>query len=262
MSEDIKIKEEITVYKGYRMLYDLHTHTTFSHGKGSIQDNVEVAIRRGLVKIAITDHGPGHLTYGIKRSAVPEMRLQIEALKKIYPQIQIGLSVEANIIKSGRCLDIKPEEFELYDFVIGGYHYGVFNGNCIPNYLDRHLPHKKAGKLDSRGLSRLRRRNTEMTVRAIYENNLKILTHPGDKGPFDILAIAKACEEQGTLMEISTWHKHLTVDEIKTAALTDVRFIISSDAHVPERIGDFQGGLDRAIEAGIDLDRIVNIERV
>ncbi|MBN7772934.1 PHP domain-containing protein [Clostridium aminobutyricum] len=262
MSEGVTVKDEVIVYKGYRMLYDLHTHTTFSHGKGSIKDNVEAALKKGLVKIAITDHGPGHLTYGIKRSAIPEMRREIEELKKIYPHIEISLSVEANIVKSGKGLDIKPDEFAQYDFVIGGYHYGVLNGYCIENYLQKHVPHRKGGKLDSRGIRRLRMKNTEMMVRAIYENNLKILTHPGDKGPFDILAIAKACEAQGTLMEISTWHKHLTVEEIKTAALTDVRFIISSDAHVPSRIGDFQGGLDRAIEAGIDLDRIVNIERV
>jgi putative hydrolase len=244
------------------MLYDLHTHTTYSHGKGSIRDNVEAAMKRGLTKIAITDHGPGHLTYGIKRNAIPTMRNEIEELRKSYPQIEIGMSVEANIIKKGRCLDITPEEFSQYDFVIGGYHYGVLNGYCIDNYLEKHLPHKKGTKLDSSGLRRLRLKNTEMTVKAICENNLKILTHPGDKGPFDILEIAKACDAQGTLMEISTWHDHLTIEEIKTAALTDVRFIISSDAHVPRRVGEFQGGLDRAIEAGLDLGRIVNVERV
>ena len=62
----------------YKLLYDLHTHTTFSHGKGSIEDNVKVAIEKGLKAIAITDHGPGHLTYGIKREAIPIMRKQID----------------------------------------------------------------------------------------------------------------------------------------------------------------------------------------
>ena len=37
----------------YKLLYDLHTHTTFSHGKGSIEDNVKVAIEKGLKAIAI-----------------------------------------------------------------------------------------------------------------------------------------------------------------------------------------------------------------
>ncbi|QIB69090.1 PHP domain-containing protein [Aminipila butyrica] len=251
---------DIRIYKGYRMTYDLHTHTIYSHGKGTIRDNVLAALDRGLSKIAITDHGPGHLTYGMKRNAVPQMREEIEALKKEFPQIQICLSVEANIINKWRYLDVKPDEFAQYDFVIGGYHYGVFNGYCISNYLNRHK--EQQGQGDSRAMKRLRKKNTEMTVQSIYENHLKILTHPGDKGPFDILEVAKACDKRGTLMEISTWHDHLTVEEIRTAALTDAGFIISSDAHHPSRIGDFEGGLDRALEAGLDLERIVNIQRV
>ena len=52
----------------YRMIYDHHTHTVYSHGKGSIEDNVKVALSKGLKSVAITDHGPGHLTYGLKMS--------------------------------------------------------------------------------------------------------------------------------------------------------------------------------------------------
>ena len=58
----------------YRMIADYHTHTIFSHGKGTIEDNVQSAISKGLKEIAISDHGPGHLTYGVKRNSVPVMR--------------------------------------------------------------------------------------------------------------------------------------------------------------------------------------------
>jgi len=79
----------------YRMIYDHHTHTTFSHGKGSIEDNVKVAVQKGLKSIAITDHGPGHLTYGIDRNKIKVMREEVERLKLVYPQIEILLGVEA-----------------------------------------------------------------------------------------------------------------------------------------------------------------------
>ena len=62
----------------YRMTFDIHTHTTYSHGKGSIEDNVKAGLARGLEKIAITDHGPGHLTYGIRKDAIPAMREDIQ----------------------------------------------------------------------------------------------------------------------------------------------------------------------------------------
>lgn len=240
--------------KNYRMAFDLHSHTTYSHGKGSIEDNVRAAMERGLSHIAITDHGPGHLFYGMKRSAVPEMRAEIDRLNVKYPKIMIQLSVEANIISKGNHLDIKPEEFELYDFVIAGYHYGIMNGYCASNWL-----WNKGLKLGER---RLMNKNTDMVIKALYENNIAILTHPGDKGPFEMRPIAEACADTDTLMEISTWHDHLTVEEIKIAAETDAQFIISSDAHSPKRIGDFEGGLARAQEAGLDLSRIVNLREI
>ena len=41
-----------------RLKFDWHTHTVYSHGKGTIEDNVKVAIEKNLTSIAITDHGP------------------------------------------------------------------------------------------------------------------------------------------------------------------------------------------------------------
>jgi len=32
----------------YRLRYDLHTHTNYSHGKGSIEQNVRAAVEKGL----------------------------------------------------------------------------------------------------------------------------------------------------------------------------------------------------------------------
>ena len=235
----------------YRLAFDLHTHTTYSHGKGSIEDNVRAAIERGLSHIAITDHGPGHMFYGVKRDAIAEMRKEIDMLNAKYPKIMIQLSVEANIINKGNHLDVSPEEFELFDFVIAGYHYGLPGGYCVRNWL-----WNKGLKVGER---RLMNKNTDMTIKALYENNIAILTHPGDKGPFEMRPIAEACADTDTLMEISTWHDHLTVDELKIAAQTEAQFIINSDAHHPKRIGDFEGGLERAFEAGIDLSRIVNL---
>lgn len=250
-----------TTYEKYRAIYDYHTHTTYSHGKGSIEDNVKAAISAGLRGIGISDHGPGHLTYGIKREAVPKMRAEIEELRLKYPHIEIFMSVEANIISTGNFLDISKKEFDDYDYVIAGYHYGVKNGYCIRNYISEHLSKSSVMTADecSGRTKDLLVKNTEMTVKALYENKIKILTHPGDKGPFDMQELARACENTGTLMEISTWHKHLTLDEIKCAAKYDVGFVVSSDAHTPGRVGDVSEGIKRALEAGLDPERIVNI---
>ena len=88
------------------MVYDHHTHTIYSHGKGSIEDNVRVAAARGLKSVAVTDHGPGHLTYGLKTEKLPEMRREIARLKTVYPQVEVLLGVEANTIRVEPYLDV------------------------------------------------------------------------------------------------------------------------------------------------------------
>ena len=248
-------------YSKYRMTFDIHTHTTYSHGtirphgKGTIEENVRAAIAKGLTSIAISDHGPGHLFYGMRRDDVPEMRAEIQRLQALYPQIRIHLSVEANIIgKEPNFLDVKPDEAGQYDFLLAGYHFGTLHAHMLGNFRDAHrltIPPEK---------ERLLRDNTEMTVSAVLRNDLKVLTHPGDKGRFDMALIAQACARKGTWMEISTWHDHMTVEEIKIAKKEDVLFIISSDAHTPDRVGSFEGGLQRAFDAGLDLSQIVNVE--
>ena len=118
--------------KKYRMVYDIHTHTTFSHGKGSIEDNVKAALERGLSIIGIADHGPGHLTYGVKRKDLPVMREEIRRLQPLYPNIQILLGVEANIITPSGKLDITEKEANDLDYILAGYHYGVLGERPWP----------------------------------------------------------------------------------------------------------------------------------
>ncbi len=240
----------------YRMTFDYHTHTTFSHGKGSMEDNVKAALEKGLKGIAISDHGPGHVFYGVKRGDLAIMRGEADRLNKLYPDIDIYLSVEANVLKKAPYLDLTEEEKEIFDFVIAGYHYGVFNGNCFRNGM------YKTGLVPAGAAKKLMKANTEMTVRCLYENDIRILTHPGDKAAFDMRELAKACEDNGTWMEISTWHDHLTGEEIRICAGYDVKFVVSSDAHTSDRVGSFENGVLRALHAGLDIERIVNIEEI
>ena len=239
----------------YELVYDLHTHTPYSHGKGTVEDNAREAFNKGLKCLAISDHGPGHLFYGVAREDFVNMRNDIEKMNVKYPKMKVYMSVEANTLKTAPYLDIRPEEFEEFDFVIAGYHFGVWDGNMIRNWL-----WNKGIRIGEKSLERS---NTEMIVNCLRNNDIAILTHPGDKGPFDLEKIAQVCVETDTLMEINTWHGHLTEEELRLVAKNpDVKFIISSDAHTPNRVGDYKDGVRRAIKAGVDLSRIVNIKEV
>ena len=103
---------------------DLHTHTTASHGRGSMEDNVRAAVELGLEKIAITDHGPAHLFgVGIKNSEILlEQKRMAIALAKRWPQIQILVGVEANVVSQDGQLDVPESVLDQLDLVLIGLH--------------------------------------------------------------------------------------------------------------------------------------------
>ena len=251
--------EPVGTVDDYVMIYDLHTHTTYSHGTGSVEDNVKVALEKGLEYIAISDHGPGHLFYGVKRSDFPNMMKDIEEMNAKYPDIKVKCIVEANILHAqpgtdhANGLDVRPDEIKDFDFIIAGFHFGCPNCSSVRNWLWSHG--FKAGE------ESLKKSNTKMVTDALRKNDIAILTHPGDKGPFDIPEIARVCAETGTLIEINSRHGHLTTEEIKEAMKVDgLKFVISSDAHTPDAVGGFRTALQRALDAGLDISRIVNIK--
>lgn len=241
----------------FRLKYDWHTHTIYSHGRGTVEENVLEARKKGLESIAITDHGPGHFGYGFRRKAVPRMRGEIDALNEKYDDIQIYMSVEANIINSSGRLDVKPEEFRLYDFVNAGYHFGTLGENPVASLLLHGC--NLAASLLKRYPAWLVKKNTQLVVRALRANRITVLTHPGDKAKVDLAEVFRACEETGTLLEISNRHSQLTTEEIRMAAQYDVKFICGSDAHVPQRVGTCERSSERVLAAGLDPGRVVNL---
>lgn len=241
-----------------KLLWDLHTHTTYSHGKGSIEDNVKVAVKKGLKKIAISDHGPGHRGYGIKRAKIKEMRREIEELKPRYPEIEILLGVEANVINKSGALDVTKEEFGLFDLVLAGYHYGAFDESPVHD-LGVH-----AKNLFFQGLHttspRQKRMNTDLMLKAVYENDILYITHPGAKYEIYMEEVAKACSERGIWMEVNNSHPFLTTEQIALCAGYDVTFVIGSDAHVPHKVGCCEMAVERFRDSGVDPKRIINLD--
>lgn len=237
-----------------KLTADYHTHTRFSHGKGDIEDNVQAALRLGLKKIAIADHGYAHMGFGIRKSDLPLMKEKIIILRERYPEIEILLGMEANILDPDGTLDVDDEDLKLLDVLLAGYHFGSapkgwsgikFHGL---NLIAR-------GGYESAMAKEL---NTQAFCNAMLRYPVNILTHPGAKGPVDILRVAAVAAQRGVWLEINSHHGFLTVEQIREAAPSGVKFVIDSDAHRPQDVGQCDEGLKRALDAGISTDQLVN----
>lgn len=241
-----------------KLFADYHTHTVYSHGKGTIRQNVEAAIHKGLREIVISDHGPGHVFFGVRSRELKKMRKEIDELQKEYSEIKIMLGVEANLISCDGDIDIKDEDIDLLDKLLVGFHKGAMPGNIegfyklyVKNFLSGILPFLKKS---------CRETNTNAMINAINKYDIDIITHPGAKIDIDTKKLAKAAAARGVALEINSSHGYLTADYVKIALREGVNFVINSDAHKPEDVGNFKNGIKTAEEAGLPVERIINAE--
>ncbi len=242
-----------------KIFADYHTHTKYSgDAKGTIKDNVEAAKKKGLREIGISDHGSNHFFYGVKKKDIKKMRKEIDELNRVNSDIEVKFGLEANIISVDGKLDIDEEIKKELDILLAGYHFGSMPDKLVEgtkihvyNLLSPHLP---SIERKSRVI------NTKSVVEALYKNDIDILTHPGAKASIDTREIAKAAAANDTALEINSSHGYMTVDYIKIAMKEGAKFVISSDAHRPEDIANVDAGINRAIQAGLSVDRIINAE--
>ena len=237
---------------------DYHTHTIYSHGKGTIRENVEAAIAKGLREIAITDHGPGHMLYGVKRENFKKMRQEIDDLNKEFTEIKILLGVESNIISMDGDIDIDDEILGLVDMVSAGFHFGAKTKTLKDAWILYAL-NKLTFGLDKLK-SKARDRNTKAMVNAINNNKINLITHPGAKLAVDVIEVARAAGQRDTALEINSHHGHLSVDELRLVMNENVKFMVNSDAHRKEDVGNVKAGISRAVEVGLVKKQILNIE--
>ncbi|MBR0025823.1 MAG: PHP domain-containing protein [Clostridia bacterium] len=228
---------------------DFHTHTRYSHGKGTPEDNVRAAIDRGLTHIAISDHGPASLFWGIRGSALTRLRREVDALNDRYgDRIRVLMGVECNLTGDGKCDLPKDERRRLFDVVILGYHRGIWPRNST---MCRFLT--SGGKEHEE----LAKRSTDYLLHTIEEYPIDFISHPGEYLAIDLPRLAKGAAECGVALEINGKHPTLTPERLRIAAQQGARFVISSDAHHPDKVGVFGDAPRFAQKAGVE-DLILN----
>ncbi|MDE6188680.1 MAG: PHP domain-containing protein [Clostridia bacterium] len=234
---------------------DYHSHTTYSHGKGSVADNARVASQKGLDYLAITDHAVRHPFIGVKRKEFPTIRADIDVVQKSFPELKLLFGLEANILGQAGDLDVSEEDIEKLDILLAGYHltsfpYKVkdfFTITC--SALKRYVFKSTKAEIA---------RNTKMYVNAIKNNKIDIVTHPGFRLDIDYFELGKVCADYGTYVELSSRHRTPDERNIEGLLKSDCLFVLNSDAHKSENVGECGFALELAEKFAIPEDRIAN----
>ncbi len=238
---------------------DYHTHTPYSHGKNTVAENVAAAQKLGMQEIAITDHGFAHKAFGIKRKAVAACRKECEEAEKIYG-VKVLLGMEANIRGYSGITDLTEKDYELFDVFNCGYHVFI---SCKPfsHTFGYFLGNLLSRKLCRRPSQKLIERNTKAYIAAIEKNPIDTLTHLSFVCPANVLEVAKCASDHGTYIELNSKKAHLTDDELcEIAQKTSARFLINSDAHSANRVGDTMLLDEQLARIDFPMDRIDNID--
>ncbi len=155
---------------------DMHTHTIASgHAYSTLNELAAEAARKGLLAIAITDHGPA-LPGGPHAYHFGAMRFFPETISGV----RIFRGVEANILDWSGTLDLPEHYLKKLDFVMAGLHEGCgFDGEGVA-------------------------RNTEAVINAMANPLVKAISHPGNPlFPLDYEAVVAAAQRTGTALEMN-----------------------------------------------------------
>lgn len=243
------------------ILGDYHTHTKYSrhgHGKSTILENASVAANKGLKQIAVTDHGFNHMFFGVKRREIPEIKEEIMTAREVSG-VDILLGVEANLISLNGDIDLKEEDYENLDIILMGHH-KVVRYNSFKDSLKLGCSNI-LGSPFSPSKDRINR-NTTAFLKALDKHPIDIITHLNYGCPTDTLAVARMAKQKGVFIELNGKRICFTDKEMDILASEGVKFIINSDAHTKEQVGEVNRAINLIFRLGIPQSLIVNLDKL
>lgn len=106
---------------------NLHTHTSYDHGKDTVEEMIQTALDKGFTTLGFSGHGTNKPLARSSMSAENQAayKRDIKALKEKYKdRIHIFMGIEQD--------SMAPFEDEELDYKIGSVHYLYKDGKAIP----------------------------------------------------------------------------------------------------------------------------------
>lgn len=227
---------------------DLHSHSDWSDGGSPIEEMAMTALELGHDYLVLTDHSPRlKVAHGLSAERLTRQLGVVDAVNDHFGASGAGFTllkgIEVDILDDGS-LDQTDELLARLDVRVASVHSKL--------------------AMDSAPMTR-------RMIGAIRNRHTNVLGHctgrmvTGNRGTraqssFDARAVFEACAEHGVAVEINSRPERRDPPSALIAVARDAGcvFSIDSDSHAPGQLDFVVLGCERAEEAGIDADRIVN----
>ncbi len=223
---------------------DLHLHSNWSDGSAPIEEMMRTARELGHEYCALTDHSPRlTIANGLSADRLRHQLDVIDELREKFAPMRILTGIEVDILEDGS-LDQDPDLLERLDVVVASVHSKL--------------------SMDADAMTR-------RLLRAVTNPLTDVLGHctgrlvSGNRGlrpesRFDAEKVFTACRDHGTAVEINSRPERRDPPTrlLNLAGDIGCLFAINTDAHAPGQL-DFLGyGAQRALDAELPAERIVN----
>ena len=221
---------------------DLHTHSTASDGRDSVQAMAAAARGRGYGYLAVTDHTKAvGMGIGLDAAQIVEhaAAVRVHAAELAPHGFALLAGVEVDILADGS-LDLPDEILAGLDWVVASVH-------------------------GARGQTR--EQLTRRLVTAARHPHVDVIGHPtgrllGRRDPYDVdmEALVAACAEAGTFLEINSNPDRLDLKpaHARLALSRGVRLVVDTDAHRTRTLGLMPYGIAMARRAWARAEDVVN----
>ncbi len=223
---------------------DLHSHTTLSDGRNSLEEMAAAAKERGYQYLAITDHSASHgfgdhVTAERLWERIEEVRAWNKGQGKDSKKFRLLAGSEINIGLDGS-LDYPDDLVAALDWVVASVHTSF----SIP-----------AAEMTAR------------VITAIHNPDVHCIGHLtgrliGRREPYgiDVQAVAEAAAETGTMIEINgnPNRRDLSDRHARLAVDAGVKLLLNTDAHGVDTLDNMQYAVATARRAWLTRNDVAN----
>jgi DNA polymerase (family 10) len=219
---------------------DLHSHTTWSDGRASVEEMGRAALDRGYDYLAICDHTP---TVGAVRGLTPDdVRRQAEEIAAANERLspfRVLRGIECDILPDGR-LDLPDDVLAELDWVQASVH----GGQRMP-----------------------RREMTRRVEEALRNPYVRCLSHPTGRyinrrpeNALDLDRMFQVALEQHVAIEVNGLPDRLDLsgEHVREALRAGLQIVCSTDAHSVRGLGNMLLSVATARRGGATAADVVN----